>query len=333
MRKFFTTTINKYFYKSLVYLAILCLMVVLALSANADWFHDFEGPLPPSFITMGLTLGGAPSPTFSASVDGGFLTLSDPVPADDGGSWEALGAELSEEFSNVRVTGTVNVNGKTANDAALLARGKLATLSCYSATIEFTSGVLYINKIIGGSSVDAVFSNQPDQGSQPPLTELGRSYFLQFNLVGNLLTARVFDHKGGKQLLVVNYTDTGVVGPPFTSGLSGLGASANLVDDAYTPIDATFDNVASTALSETVINGRVTDTDGIPLKALVIAINLETKEKSKAVPDVSGGYSISDLQQGDYLVLATKSGYKTGVKKVVVETGKATTVIFKLIPK
>lgn len=330
MRKFFTTTMNRYFEHSLVYLAILCLMVVVALSANADWFYDFETPLPPSFLTIGLTFEMTPSPTFSASVDGGFLTLIDPVSAAKGGTYSAIGAELSEKFSDVRVTGTVNVSGTTNNSLDLAARGNFATLSCYFAGIGFQSGNVFITKSIGGVQVDAVISNEPDQGSQPPLTKLDRSYFLQFDLVGNLLTARVFDHEGGKQLLVVNYTDTGIGGPVLTSGLSGVAAADN-----YMPIDGTFDDVASTTISETVINGRVTNTEsvGIPLKALVIAINLETKEKSKAVTDVSGGYSIPDLQQGDYLVLATKSGYKPGVQKVVVETGKATTVIFKLTPK
>ena len=83
------------------------------------------------------------------------------------------------------------------------------------------------------------------------------------------------------------------------------------------------------------INGTVTDKDtGEPIvKAIVIAVNIETKEKSKTVTNGNGNYEIADLQPGIYLVICIKKGYNPGIGKVVVEAGKTTTRDFELVPK
>jgi len=75
------------------------------------------------------------------------------------------------------------------------------------------------------------------------LTDLARSYFLQFDVVGNHLTARVFDVEGGTQLLIVKYTDTGVGGPPLTTGIGGVSAVTT-----GGPVDGTFDPVGAEPL-------------------------------------------------------------------------------------
>ncbi|MBM3235783.1 carboxypeptidase regulatory-like domain-containing protein [Candidatus Poribacteria bacterium] len=66
--------------------------------------------------------------------------------------------------------------------------------------------------------------------------------------------------------------------------------------------------------------------------ALVIAINVETKDKYKAFTDSNGYYEIPDLPAGTYLVLCIKTGYKAGIKKVDVPSGVPTEVDFKLTP-
>jgi hypothetical protein len=61
------------------------------------------------------------------------------------------------------------------------------------------------------------------------------------DVVGNQLTARVFDVEGGTQLLIVNYTDTGVGGPPLASGIAGVSAlslTGGLVDGNFGPVGA-----------------------------------------------------------------------------------------------
>ncbi|MBC8233506.1 carboxypeptidase regulatory-like domain-containing protein [bacterium] len=84
-----------------------------------------------------------------------------------------------------------------------------------------------------------------------------------------------------------------------------------------------------------VINGTVTEKGtGEPIaKAIVIAVNIETKEKSIAFTDGNGDYEIPDLQPGIYLVICIKKEYNPGIGKVVVEAGKTTTHDFKLVPK
>jgi hypothetical protein len=80
------------------------------------------------------------------------------------------------------------------------------------------------------------------------------------------------------------------------------------------------------------INGTVTDMEGNPIKwALVIAVLGETKEK--AVTNRDGYYKIPDLEQGIYWVLCIKEGYKLGVRKPEVITGRETTVNFRLRQK
>ena len=82
------------------------------------------------------------------------------------------------------------------------------------------------------------------------------------------------------------------------------------------------------------INGHVKDAvteEPIP-KAIVIAINAETKEKTIDITNADGYYEIPDLEQGIYLVLCIKKGYKPGIKKVEVIAGEETPVPFELSP-
>jgi hypothetical protein len=100
------------------------------------------------------------------------------------------------------------------------------------------------------------------------------------------------------------------------------------IDANYVTIDVV------TAVSITgSINGTIIDLTGTPLRALVIAINSETKEKDKTVTDVDGYYEILNLEPGIYWVLCIKKGYKLGIKKAEVVAGQPTTVDFQLIPK
>ena len=79
------------------------------------------------------------------------------------------------------------------------------------------------------------------------------------------------------------------------------------------------------------INGTVTDMAGNPIKfAFVIAIK-PIKKWTLTKPD--GYYEITDLEPGDYLVLAIKKGYKAGFARVTVEAGQTTTQDFQLKPK
>jgi hypothetical protein len=207
-------------------------------AALTEWSYDFQTAPPSSFVTV----SGPPSATFSSSVAGGVLRLFDTSPPAQGGAAIGIGFESSVVFDDVRVSGILNPTGTSNNLLNLLARFDLQANNVYPAGIDFGAGTLNVAKIVGGGApVDLVLSTDDSQGNQPPLKDLARSYFLQLDVVGNQLTARVFDVEGGTQLLIVNYTDTGVGGPPLASGIAGVSAlplSGGPVDGNFGPVDA-----------------------------------------------------------------------------------------------
>ena len=139
----------------------------------------------------------------------------------------------------MRVTGTLNPSGTTSNQLNLKARADPQAGTTYAAGINFAAGVLQVTKLVG-RPVKIVLSTDDSQGNQPPLTDVARSYFLQFDVVGNHLTARVFDVEGGTQFLVVDYTDTGDGGLPLESGYAGVSvvSSGGLIDATFGPVGA-----------------------------------------------------------------------------------------------
>jgi hypothetical protein len=212
-------------------------------AAAPKWFYDFQTSPPASFVTG----SDPPSGTFSVSVGGGVLHFSDTALPADGGAFVGHGAEMSQVFSDVRVTGTLNPAGTTNNLLFLNARSD-GQGDLYLAGIAFAdgptgerAGSLVIIKLAGAiNPLEVIQSSDDNQGNQPPLADLGSSYFLQWDLVGNQQTARVFDGEGGTQLLLVNYTDTGAAGPPYTVGFAGASAvsTGGVVDATFGPIGA-----------------------------------------------------------------------------------------------
>lgn len=81
------------------------------------------------------------------------------------------------------------------------------------------------------------------------------------------------------------------------------------------------------------IHGHVTDVAGKPLRAFVIAINAETKERAWDITDADGYYEIPDLAPGIYWMLCIKRDYKPGIKKAEVVADEQTPVDFMLNPK
>lgn len=233
------------FKHSLAYLAVLCGTLGMACGAHADWSYDFQAPPPASFVMA----SGPPAETFSSNVGGGVLHFSDTTLPADGGAAVGFGLETSQVFTDVRVTGTLNPAGTTNNQLLLNARAQNLVGDLYAAGIVFAdnpfgnkAGNLLIAKIVGGVPVEIVQSSDDSQGNQSPLADFATSYFVQWELVGNQQTARVFDVEGGTQLLIVNYTDTGVGGPAYVSGFAGVSSATAgnnvVVDGTFGPIRA-----------------------------------------------------------------------------------------------
>src|SRR6476619_205211 len=85
--------------------AITCLF---GSAARADFSYDFSTPPPATFVFSGVTNTGAPSATFSSSVSGGTLRLSDSTHTNSGGAFLAQALETSQVLPVVRATATLN---------------------------------------------------------------------------------------------------------------------------------------------------------------------------------------------------------------------------------
>jgi hypothetical protein len=212
-------------------------------AAYGGFSYDFSTPPPATFKSM--TVGGVGSDTFSSGVSGGVFRLSDSTHPDDGGAGIGFAVETSQVFTDVRATATLNPAGTSNNALSVLVRHGPA--GNYSAGLDFRTGSMFIVKIVNGP-VDGASSSDPEQGSQDPLTDLARSYFIQVEAIGNHVNARLFGSPGGPQLRVVNYTDVGEGGPAVTSGFTGILAVS--INPPAIPMDGTFDNLTSTAVPE-----------------------------------------------------------------------------------
>jgi hypothetical protein len=126
----------------------------------------------------------------------------------------------------------------------------------------------------------------------------------------------------------------------YDMGLAGLPWFA--VDEERGLLHLTFDSGAKVyyacGVSPMVgtINGSVKNLlTREPLRALVISINDETKEKKQAIsdPDNEGYYEITNLEPGLYWVLGIKKGYKLSIRTAEVVADDTTIVPFRLRPE
>jgi hypothetical protein len=205
--------------------------------------NDFESPLPASFAINQI---GPPSATFSAGIEGGQLRFRDTQVNPHGPGFGGIGRDTSQVFANARMTGILNAAGNSNDFLGLNMRSQAIGTDTYAARIEFSTGRMAVFKIVNFAAAFTILSDSPEQGSQPLLSALDRSYFLQFDVVGNVLDARAFDQPGGSELLHVHYVDDqGLGGPPLPAGFAGVSA---IREDGS--LDGAFDNVSVTSIPE-----------------------------------------------------------------------------------
>jgi hypothetical protein len=230
-------------WRQFVGLFVFVLSASLAASAPADWNYDFESPLPASFTFNQI---GPPSATFSAGIDNGLLRFRDPQINMHGPGFGGIGRDASQILDDVRISGILNAAGNSNDNLGLSIRNQALGNNTYGARIEFHSGRLVVFKIVNFAPAFAIFSDSPGQGSQPLLSDLARSYFLQFEVIGNVLDARAYDQPGGSELLHVHYVDDqGLGGPPLPPGLAGVSAIRE-----EGSLDGAFDNISVMSVPE-----------------------------------------------------------------------------------
>lgn len=228
--------------------AAACFSVAVPSTANGDWFLDFQSPPPPTFLAVGIDESRhAISDTFVAERVDGVLQMYDTRAPSDGGAQSAFAVDVGQEFTDVRVTGTIiptefndvvidpepGTSSTTttggANSLGLLARGDVFRDTTYAGGINFIDGTLFMARVNGGYVPDYITSYDVGDGSASGSTSLRqiypdyrqRSFFLQFDVRGNrptYLTLRAFDSPGGEELMQLNWQRD--FGP--TSGASGV---------------------------------------------------------------------------------------------------------------
>jgi hypothetical protein len=218
-------------------------MPALVPTARGDLNYDFESPLPASFVFNPI---GPQSATFEGGVDNGVLRLSNPQVLQGGPNFGAGGVETSQLFGNARVSAILNAAGTSNDFLGLSLHGAASSDDTYAARIEFNTGRLAVAKVVDYVPVFTIQSDSPEQGSQPLLSDLARSYLLQLDVVGNVLDARVFDEPGGHELLHVHYVDDqGLGGPPLPPGFAGVYALRSTGS-----LNGTFDNLSVVTIPE-----------------------------------------------------------------------------------
>lgn len=216
----------------------------------ANWSADFDSPLPASWTTAGITQPpGGSSATFSATIESGVLRLSDPTPANAGGSFVAFGGAAADFFSDVKVGADINVTQDTNDDLGVLARANLATGNGYLGSVDFDDGTACITKVQN-------FSTGVDLGcTADGALATSASYYIELSATGVAdLKLDVFDMAGGTLLQSVSALDDGSsLGAAYASGVSGVKIvpkGVTLSDAMAEPINGTFDNVFSATIPE-----------------------------------------------------------------------------------
>ena len=212
-------------------------------SARGDWTNDFESPLPASFVINQI---GPPSGTFSAGIEDGLLRFRDPLVNPHGPGFGGIGRDTSQVFDDARMSGILNAAGNSDDFLGLNIRSQAIGTNTYAARIEFSTGRMAVFKIVNFAAAFTIFSDSPEQGSQSLLSNLARSYFVEFDVIGNVLDARAYDQAGGNELLHVHYVDDqGLGGPPLPPGFAGVSAIRE-----EGSLDGAFDNISVVSIPE-----------------------------------------------------------------------------------
>ncbi len=192
----------------------LAALLALGAPAKADWIDTFDGNL--GLWGFGNLNGfGGSSPTFNASIVSSTLQLTDPTIPNALGAGIGFGVQ-AELFTDVLVSAVLNP-GHASNlngDVGLLGRANLATLSTYSATLDFTNGSIDLSRTVAGTTAGLA------TGSISGFTSTN-SVFLQLSIVGSNLQARYYDAPGGTLLASLSASDA-----TFASGQAGVVVSS-----------------------------------------------------------------------------------------------------------
>ena len=230
--------------RALVFLAIVLCTLANSPSALADWSEDFNGStLQNPWFFGSAAANGSPSPTFEPNnqasnypdaIVGNQLQMSDSNSLATVGAANQFGVVL-QNFTNLRYTGIVNPNGNTGSSdtVALIARGNIAGGQFYGAELSFEDGrfIIFRNDDLAGNGMDLDAVTVPGLDNQD-------SVWVDFRLIGPVISARLFDAPGGNLLGSVSANDGN-----YSAGVSGV--LAFFAGDVNKPLLAEYDDLNS----------------------------------------------------------------------------------------
>jgi hypothetical protein len=287
---------------------MIAMLFVLALDngVKADWFHDFNHGLPDSWVVKAPRETGSPR---SIDASNGFLAIESALPPAEGGVPTLLGFDESEEFTDVRVSGTINVSPNGYSFMGLSAANSIGR-GGYGFGIELApgsenSGTAWFSRAQAGVGIRN-WSSHGDFGI-PTRLDSNTSYYLEFDVLGGQLTGRVFDEEGGNELLSMTYSDPRPLGP----GPAGVWADDFSLGRG---IGGTFDDVSATAIrpGDANLDGEFNSSDLV-----------EVFQRGKYELDIDAGWAEGDwngdrrFDSGDMVAAFQDGGYEVGALAAV----------------
>ena len=274
--------------------------------------------------------GGGIYATSSGTVTIQNSTISENTAADNGGGIYASGSTVNIQNSTISGNFGYSGGGLYASSGTVTIKGNRITQNTNTAIPSSSAGTLYLRNLKTGSIIGGDSCNLIKDNNGAGVYIVGTVPINYNDIYNNTGYSLVCGNPAGAPEIDAtnNYWGTDKESVIEALILDCLD-DPNLGCVNYKPFltDPCVPDVGT-------INGHVTNLAGNPIEfAIVIAINIGTKEKTWDITDVDGYYEIQELPPGMYLLIAIKKGYKAGIAKVEVEAGGTTTKDFKLRPK
>lgn len=247
------------------YLA-LCLLTLASTVANADWFHDFDDGIPDTWeFWVPPPVANSDSTTWAVSGKSSYLQIGETRSIDDGGAGVISSGETSEVFTDVRVSGQVNVDSSVGTFMGLAVEtvpsaGIGAYLFGFETAPSPDVGTVWLAR--GGGEGLVQWGSQRDYGIETRLDPKS-SYYMQLEVLGNVVTGTVFDEADGVELIRISQV---IDDPTPTPRYAGV-YSDHAIGFSHLPTAGTFDNVSAVAIPEP--NSLLLTIGGMPWLSLL----------------------------------------------------------------
>jgi hypothetical protein len=253
-----------------------------------------------AFVTMLNALGS--SLVYSTYLGGGADDVGYDIVVDGIGNAYVTGNTDSSNFPTASAIRGSNVGGGDVFVTKLNTSGSGLTYSTY----------------LGGS--------KDDFGNGIAVDGSGDAYVTGYTLSSNFLTASAIygNNAGGSDVFI---TKIGVITTPTPSPVPSTSPTANITP-TVSPAPTTTPSGKGSVL------GNVVDSRNKPIESVKLKLKGKLTKTSKTTSsDEEGYFEFKDLDKDNYLITASKKGYKTSKKKIRLGEGKEKVIKIKMKKK